>query len=162
MKKKQCITILFGALTLLWMCFIWGNSLKTGTESGSISTSVVEFINAILSGISPSFILSHLFVRKLAHFLEFALLGILLCFFAHFLFGFSHEKNFNRLALIWLALPISFLIALLDEIIQFFVPLRGGSFWDVMLDLSGAFTSIAIFFAVLILKYRLRNKEEKV
>ena len=97
MKKKRGIIILFCILTFLWICFIWGNSLKPGSESGEMSGSVLEFINSILKNISPSLMLSHLFVRKLAHFLEFAALGVLASFLIYFFFGLSNEASVKRL-----------------------------------------------------------------
>ena len=159
MKKKRGIIILFCILTFLWICFIWGNSLKPGSESGEMSNFVLEFINSILKNISPSLMLSHLFVRKLAHFLEFAALGVLASFLIYFLFGLSREASVKKLAFVFFALPFSFMVASIDEVIQLFVAGRSGNFGDVMIDTSGASVAIVIFFAILLLRYELHNSK---
>ena len=71
-------------------------------------------------------------IRKLAHFLEFALLGLLLCrsFSA---FG---VKNFTATGYI---LFLGLLAAVVDEYIQSFSPGRGSMVKDVLLDFSGVF-----------------------
>lgn len=71
-------------------------------------------------------------IRKLAHFLEFALLGLLLCrSFSAFC-----VKNFTATGYI---LFLGLLAAVVDEYIQSFSPGRGSMVKDVLLDFSGVF-----------------------
>lgn len=72
------------------------------------------------------------YIRKLAHFCEFALLGLLLCrsFSA---FG---VKNFAATGYI---LFLGLLTAVIDEYIQSFSPGRGSMVKDVLLDFAGVF-----------------------
>ena len=157
MQKKRRLTVLFCILTLLWICFIWFNSLKPGKESGELSAWILEFVNGIFSIISIS--VSHLFIRKLAHFLEFAVLGVLLSFLIYFFFELRLSNSRKRDALLYLALPTSFLVASVDETIQLFVPGRAGLFSDVMIDTSGALCAITVFFLSLFIRSKLKNKK---
>ena len=65
--------------TLLWLGFIFGNSLQTGTESGETSGRVHTLINALPELLGLGSPISHHFVRKAAHFTEFAILAALVC-----------------------------------------------------------------------------------
>ena len=71
-------------------------------------------------------------IRKLAHFLEFALLGLLLCRS----FSACGVKNFTATGYI---LFLGLLAAVVDEYIQSFSPGRGSMVKDVLLDFSGVF-----------------------
>lgn len=54
------------------------NSAQAGEESGGRSAAVTAFINGLLDRLGLSLSISHLLVRKLAHLLEYTLLGFLL------------------------------------------------------------------------------------
>jgi len=71
-------------------------------------------------------------IRKLAHFCEFALLGLLLCH------SFSALGVSNRTATGYI-LFFALFAAVLDEYIQSFSPGRASRVKDVLLDFSGVF-----------------------
>lgn len=71
-------------------------------------------------------------IRKLAHFCEFALLGLLLCR------SFSALGVSNRTATGYI-LFLALFAAVLDEYIQAFSPGRASRVKDVLLDFSGVF-----------------------
>lgn len=71
-------------------------------------------------------------IRKLAHFCEFALLGLLLCY------SFSALGVSNRTATGYI-LFLALFAAVLDEYIQSFSPGRACRVTDVLLDFSGVF-----------------------
>lgn len=71
-------------------------------------------------------------IRKLAHFCEFALLGLLLCH------SFSALGVSNRTATGYI-LFLALFAAVLDEHIQSFSPGRASRVKDVLLDFSGVF-----------------------
>lgn len=120
------------------LCFIWGNSLLPGAVSGAISGFVRSILYSLVellgfpSGGSAG---SGLLLRKIGHFTEFACLGGLLAWFFSML---SKPKL--------LALGCGFLAACADETIQRFVPDRGPSFFDVLLDTAGVAAGIALLF----------------
>lgn len=72
------------------------------------------------------------YIRKLAHFCEFALLGLLLCH------SFSALGVSNRTATGYI-LFLALFAAVLDEYIQSFSPGRASRVKDVLLDFSGVF-----------------------
>ena len=141
MNKKEVLCWTIGILAVLCVAFIWGNSMTPGTDSGEMSGSVTEWINGVLQKISPSWRVSHKFVRKAAHFTEFAILGALLA---------VNIRAFlpRRMSYVLGAIPCSFVIASVDETIQFFVKGRNCSFLDVLLDTSGATAAVLVALAV--------------
>ena len=79
-------------------------------------------------------------VRKLGHFVEFAILGVLACL----LFG----GRCKRLpAGLLFAAMTGVITALCDETIQLFVAGRTGRIQDVWLDIAGAFTGAVLVLA---------------
>ena len=92
----------------------------------------------------------HGLLRKLAHFTEFACLGALFSW----LFGMLRKKAI-------FALPCGFAAASIDETIQRFVPGRGPSFYDVLIDTSGVLMGI-LFLILGHAIYKKSLKEEKI
>ncbi len=81
-------------------------------------------------------------VRKLAHFVEFAVLG----FLGQLAAAGRVKKWWQRMLL---AVLLGVMIALCDETIQLFVSGRTGKLADVWLDLSGALTGALLVNLVL-------------
>lgn len=151
MKKKAKIIILT-TITILWMVFIFSMSAKNATQSSSISGGFTYNIlntffeqfrsidkttqNGIVEGLQ-------FIVRKSAHFLAYAILGGLCFENLSVLDKLSKKKTF------FIALLISVLYAISDEIHQYFVPGRACQFRDVMIDSCGALFGIAV---IIILK----------
>ena len=152
MKKQKRAAIIFLCLSFVWALFIWSNSLQPGSSSGSMSGSVTERINAFLKLFCEDFYLPHLFIRKAAHFLEFSLLSLLLCFSFFYLFDIKPTLSYGHNALVLLSVPASFIVGAIDESIQLFVDGRVGNITDVMIDTSGATLSALLFFAVLLIR----------
>ena len=130
--------ILLTVLTVLIIAFIWNNSCKSGEESGAQSSAVTRFLQAILdpSGKIPEPTFHH-FVRKTAHFVEFAVLGALI--------GGLFRMIWLQTGRIFFSMPVLMvlLVAVLDEYIQFFTG-RGSAVTDVMLDFSGGLTGLGL------------------
>lgn len=120
------------ALLIANLCFIWGNSLLPGEISGALSDWVKAVLEAILPGDSISTPGGGL-LRKLAHFTEFAGLGIWL-FWLFSMLG-KHRS---------LALLCGTLAACMDETIQIFVPDRGPGLRDVLIDTCGVVTGMML------------------
>lgn len=126
-RKSRILTVLIGLL----LVFVWGNSLLPPKASWAVSEAVKQVITALFPGdgaaSGASGYLSVL-IRKLAHFTEFCILGILLR--ARWS-GRSREKA--------TPLFLALLVALTDETIQAFTG-RTSSVFDVWLDFFGAVT----------------------
>lgn len=143
-NKKKIVKILISILAaLLLACLytaIFGFSSQDGETSGSLSQFItekcVEIINslsgrhwteAMMKGMAEYF--EHP-VRKLAHFSEYAVMGILVYMLWR---PWMHRgKKLYLLAVVWVLLS-----AAGDELHQLFVPGRCGNIWDVLLDTGG-------------------------
>lgn len=123
--------------TLLFVLFIWGNSLVPGEGSGSLSLAVVEAVQGLLRSLGlPCEGVTNFLVRKTAHFTEYLILGI----FASQAFG--PRRTVSRGALFATAVFCAF-VPTVDETIQLFVADRSGQVTDVLLDCCGAAAGIA-------------------
>lgn len=148
--KNRKWAILFAVLTAAVLCFIFGNSSLPREDSAELSGGLVQWLKPILDPhdrIAED--VFHHYIRKLAHFAEFAALGFCLM-------GLSEQLLWRRRA--WrIASPALFsaAAAATDEFIQIFSPERGPGFRDVLLDCFGALCGIAcMLFFLHILKKR--------
>lgn len=125
-------TCLFAVLSFLTMCFIFSQSVLSREESGGLSAGIVAWLKPILD---PNGMLSedtfHYYLRKAAHFTEFAVFG---CFISGFTvnFGLYLQRKYVALPLL-----LSLSVAVCDEFIQYFTG-RGSMVTDVVIDFSGA------------------------
>ena len=131
MKKRLCLTLI-----ILNIAFIWGNSALPGEISGAIS----GWLRQLLLGAAPDGPdTGHGILRKLAHFTEFACLGLLLCW----LWSMLHAKKWQ----LW-GLLCGICAAAIDETIQCFVPDRGPAIKDVGIDTLGVCLGIVIIYII--------------
>ena len=149
-KSRMGICI---AVLVAWLAVIWGNSMTPGQVSGQLSGWASEVIGKLLPFLSPESEHGHLLVRKIAHFSEFALLGLIL----RWLFAMVTEKNAFRFLL---PLGCGMMAAVMDECIQIFSPGRVCSFWDMCIDWSGVLTGIG--FMTLFLFFLQKRKKSAV
>ena len=133
MQKRANRIRLCTVLLVLNVVFIWGNSLLPGSVSGAISGWIKDILASIFHFGSDDPSAGHGLLRKLAHFTEFTCLGALFAW----LYGMLQKPA-------WLALIYGFSAACVDETIQRFVPDRGPSFLDVIIDTSGVLLGIGI------------------
>lgn len=152
--KKLGPVIVFALLILLTVSFIWGNSLKTVEQSSVQSTSVAELLRPVLD---PHEKLEksafHNLVRKLAHVIEFFVLGLFVIGFSVSL-GMYLKKSFVSMPI----LTVLF-VAVGDEYIQHFTG-RGSLVTDVVLDFAGSLAGMGA--AVLLLWAFRRVKHRKM
>ncbi len=133
MKRKY-----FWILIFLYILFIFSNSLTIGETSSSISGGLTTYLLSLLHQINIQirYDTFHHFIRKAAHFTEYAGLGMLV-YIGIQLEPLLKNKSVNFL-LFWILTP-SF-----DETIQHFVPGRNGCITDVLLDMCGFITGSLI------------------
>ena len=130
------------ALALLGLCvaFIWSNSLQSPEASASRSEAIAAFITPILSNIfgPQSSIVSFVYfrIRKIAHALEFAMLGMTSIAMLGIL---GRIKASTTVYAAFMVL----LVAVTDETIQLFTN-RGASVADIVLDFAGGIAGILI------------------
>lgn len=120
---------LCAALLILNLAFIWGNSLMSAEISQAFSDWVKSLLTGLFSGEGDGTGGSGV-LRKIAHFTEFACLGILLTWLS----GMMGERGFH----LW-TMPLfgGMAAACVDETIQVFVPDRGPGLIDVWIDTCG-------------------------
>ena len=129
--------IILGLLVLLTLAFIWGNSLLPRTESQEISRGLLAELCAALEHVGM-----HLdpqndhWLRKLAHFSEFGLLGAELCALL-FLNRRARFQGFVNCAFAGLAAAVT------DEALQL-ISNRGSQVQDVLLDFAGFLTGLLL------------------
>ena len=137
MKKTKFRLILCATLLIAILAFIWGNSAMPGEASGELSGWVGEFLGKILPFLSLESGTGAHILRKLAHFSEFAALGLCL----GWLFGMLMERKSLRLAL---PVVCGVAAACIDETIQIFSPGRHCSIVDVGIDSGGVVTGFIV------------------
>ena len=150
-KKMIILRILLTAACLAFLAWIFSNSLQSGTESYSQSSKVMKMVQSIAAFVAPdSYIATatgedyeriHGVVRTLAHFSEFALLGVLVgCCYC----SYTNKKLF-------IFLPFAFLVCvpLVDEFLQTLTEGRAAEIADVLVDMSGAGTGLIISLCVI-------------
>ena len=134
MRVKKNIPLFFVSLifTLFCMYMIFMFSYQSGDESSGVSISLYD----IFIKYTHFDFISHNAFRKLAHFSEFATLGLGVCSCTYY---YSAELR------PFVSLILCAGYAALDEIHQVFVPERAGRVFDVFVDSCGAATGILIF-----------------
>lgn len=126
--------------------FILSRSMRGKVASDGESQWVTDLLRTIFRNDG----ISHAFVRKLAHFTEFFVLGAELSG----LLWFERQRSFQSYLNVWFA---GELCALFDETIQIFSG-RGPSVADVWLDTAGATCGIFLLLGIRVLCGKLRRK----
>lgn len=124
-------------LVIVWMAVIFIFSSQTGDASDKNSKFVMYVFNLVGLDLNSFFgDLANFVVRKGAHFTEYFILYM-------FLYN-ALKDNFSfKKALIFSIMGV-FLYASSDEFHQSFVPERGPSFRDVLVDTSGGILGLAV------------------
>lgn len=161
MKRKILITVPAAVLLLALYLVIFGFSAQNGEQSGSVSMQLSEKCVEILNTISgknwentavesAAMFFEHP-LRKLAHFSEYACMGILIF---SIVYQWVMGKKKYLIATLWV-----FLSAAVDEWHQSFVPGRYASIKDVLLDTCGGICGIVLL--TLIIKGRKKSRENQ-
>ena len=137
MKRTKTRLFLSGAMIVGILCFIWGNSLLPGKDSGELSGFVGMLLQKLLPFLNLQSETGMHFLRKAAHFSEFAALGMSFTW----LFGMLSGKKAWSLSL---PLICGATAAAIDETIQLFSPDRGPSIKDVGIDTCGVIAGIVV------------------
>ena len=185
MIKRNYRVILLAVLVLGWMGVIFAFSSQNGTKSSETSGRVVNTVITVIKPNYDSLPKSEqisfrdavtFFVRKGAHFTEYAILGVLLFLFFYEwrprLFwtqnkgqqssGLSASGLQLRMYRVWLAAwVIATLYAATDEFHQMFTGGRSPQLRDVCIDSSGAAVGCLIALAITVLWIRSRRKKQK-
>ncbi|HEX8888482.1 MAG TPA: VanZ family protein [Pyrinomonadaceae bacterium] len=127
---------------VVWMGFIFFAS--TGEFSADNTSRIIgPLLRWLFPGISEeNLALAHFITRKVAHFLEYAILAWL----AARSFMTSSKRTLRRHWFL-LSLLLVVIYSLSDEYHQSFVPTRGASIYDSFIDMSGGLTALLLYLA---------------
>lgn len=143
MAKKIILCILTVAC-VLWTVFIFSNSLDDGSQSSAKSSEVTAAVNKAASAVGIEKEIKESTVRNMAHFSEFAVLAVLLS--ATVSAALWQKKSLGiSLLYICTSVPVCFVLAGVDELLQKLSPGRVSHFADVLLDTLGAVCGCALF-----------------
>jgi VanZ family protein len=114
-----------------WAAVVW--TFSTESFSGERTAEIIiPLLGAVLPGASPAELQAmHLLLRKLAHFIEYLILSVLLYR------ALRGDRHWNLRAA-GVACTIAGLYAVGDEFHQWFVPGRTAAATDCLIDVSGA------------------------
>lgn len=133
---------------MIWILVIFTNSLFPADVSSAQSGFVVNLFKVFFSlfNYEPDTVVLTSFIRMFAHFVEFAILGL-------FIKVDQHHKPYP----IYLTVIIGIGIAIIDEIIQIFVPGRAFEVKDILIDSFGVVTGILFVTVILLIKSKKRK-----
>ena len=145
---KQNRKALATALLCANLLFIWGNSLLPASVSGAISQWVGSLLGSLLESLGGEELQGDGPLRKLAHFLEFTSLGLLL----GWRWSISRKNK-------WI-LP-AFLsgasVAIVDELLQHLSPGRAPRILDVGIDTLGVVLGIGLLILGKYIRKKMKN-----
>jgi VanZ family protein len=152
-NKKIIILAVSWLSVLIWMGIIFSLSSQPGDESSKFSLGVTEYVIKVVNTIAPTLNIDkndfHIFIRKNGHFFVYLLLGMLVI-------NAMYRSGLVGNKLIVSSVLFCLLFALSDEIHQLYVPGRGSSLYDVLIDSIGALIGIYIYCKVTRL-HRVKN-----
>ena len=153
MKKNIIIKITISwLLVFIWMIFIFYMSNMNSEKSSNVSTGLIEKtvvtsyeigtkigITTMPSDNEIDNIVSfvHIPVRKIAHFSEYLILGLLIC-------NALVVSKVNKKVLL-ISVMMCFIYSCSDELHQMFISGRAGRIYDILIDTSGSFVGSIIF-----------------
>lgn len=128
--KKQLSII----LVLIWMIIIFIMSSFNAEDSANQSNFIVNIISNVLN--INNIELLNLIIRKLAHYIEYLILGILVI-------NMFIKNNIPKSYLISIIFCVIYAIS--DEIHQFIIPGRACQIKDILIDSIGSITGIHLY-----------------
>lgn len=122
-------------LLIAWLIVIYYFSSQDGNASSNLSNGLLRQIGIILNVSDIQKFLNDfgIIIRKLAHFTEYFILGVLM---------YINIKDYQKSRSIIFSLALCTLYALTDEIHQLFVSERAFAFTDIFIDSFGAIVGI--------------------
>lgn len=145
-REKAILSLLIAAVVLL-TAFIWGHSAMPAAQSEGESMAVLSVFEPLLLWLGVPAAWCHAVLRKLAHFSEYGLLGVI---WSCLLLAKGHTLRRS----IHPAASACLFTALIDETIQLFVPGRSGMVADIWIDFTGASVGIlGSLFIYLLIRY---------
>lgn len=149
--------LIFTVITICFIFFIFSNSMFSGHDSSKQSTFVMDVVNKLFARVGVHATVSEHFIRKMGHFTEYFALGSLLTITVRMYARKPLKHIFTELFILTMVPEI-------DECIQKFIPNRGSSVIDVMIDFAGGLTGLMVLLLIinLIDSIRIGKQESSV
>ena len=163
-KLRQNKKVFHSILVIIWMFVIFNFSSQNGRKSTNTSDVVTSMVVNVTTSVTNKNVSreevkkrvedSTFLVRKMAHFTEYLILGILV------LQLLSDYTKINKRMLI-VSLIICYLYAVSDEVHQIFIPGRTAKVLDTFIDGAGSLVGITIYsiYQRNVLKYRILSND---
>lgn len=151
LDKIKVLRIFLLIVIIIWAFLVFNLSSQNGDNSSGLSRKVVEFFTndeSIIEKVEP-------YVRKLAHFSEYGLGGVLfISLFSTYEWTDRRKITTSVLLGIWYAIT--------DEVHQLMVPGRNGAIFDVYLDSLGFSTGVCMMLILIkVIQLMQKRKIEK-
>ncbi len=152
-NKKAMLRVFLLSLIVFNLIFIYAQSMLPPEKSSDQSDKVGEIVGEIIPPDTKPGQFVQLNLRKIAHFVEFFMLGITLSLYV----SVFHFDGIH----IALSYPMALFLAFIDESIQLFTD-RGPSVKDVWLDFLGFVASSVIFYTgCMVINVLLKKRKQK-
>ena len=152
-KRRLVWVCILAFLVVAWTATIFAQSAKNGEESTEDSNKVLEIIEEVAESVGIDAEVSSHFVRKMAHFSEYLILGVLASLLLLVMGGGWRLGG---------AFAYAVLVAVCDEfIVQRLSEGRAPMVTDVLIDTSGAFVGLLAVVAIFWLMDKVRQNRNK-
>lgn len=148
MKKRILLFI-----TIIFTAIIFIHSLLPAEISTIESDSAFGIWDRLSQFMHIPNFLTAISIRKAAHFVQFAVYGILVTS-TSFAYNSKIKDQIFKILFILLSVPVA------DEFTQYFSEGRSAQVSDIVLDFCGCLTGFLITFAVLAVIYRIQKKSD--
>lgn len=163
MKKKVLLALRVLLITsvICTLLFTFYQSSLPSEKSEEVSDGVSEKLEPIIPSDTPTGEFVHTNIRKIAHFVEFSVLGLEVSLYVVFFTAIGSKKLKDKLPFIGASYPFSITVALIDETIQVFTA-RGPAITDVWLDVLGfVFSATLVYLVFLAVNLIMRRKADR-
>ncbi len=143
-KKHIILRCITTVVSVIMVGFIFFQSMKPANQSSTDSGKVLDFLNSLASLVGLNNPFTHAGVRTLAHFTEFAVLGVALS-------AMYSTYLCKRIRVFMVSVISSVLTAISDECIQLFSDGRACQFKDVCIDTAGALCGCIFMLLILLI-----------
>ncbi len=159
--KKYIKVIILVTIIAAWMGVIFSFSMEDADKSTDSSRSFIRFLYGLLipdfdemSASKQALLVAQIthFIRKLAHFTVYTVLGMIL--YTSFTLCGRLGRKYMELSVL-----LGAIYAASDEIHQYFVPGRACMIRDVLLDTCGVVFGVATVYLITKLVDRIKNKK---